>query len=33
MFKKDIGLLILIVVVGAVVSVINPRFLSPDQPV
>src|ERR1041385_5689940 len=29
MFKKDIGLLILIVVVGAVVSIINPRFLSP----
>jgi ribose transport system permease protein len=29
MFKKDIGLLVLILVVGAVVSVINPRFLSP----
>jgi ribose transport system permease protein len=29
MFKKDIGLLILILVVGAVVSLINPRFLSP----
>jgi ribose transport system permease protein len=29
MFKKDIGLLVLILVVGAVVSAINPRFLSP----
>ena len=29
MFKKDIGLLILILVVGAIVSAINPRFLSP----
>ena len=28
MFKKDIGLLILIIVVGTVVAVINPRFLS-----
>src|SRR6185295_18443698 len=28
-FKKDIGLLVLIVVVGAVVALINPRFLSP----
>ena len=29
MNKKDIGLLILIVVVGAVVATINPRFLLP----
>jgi len=29
MFKKDLGLLILILVVGAAVAVINPRFLSP----
>ena len=29
MFKKDLGLLILIVVVGAAVAAINPRFLSP----
>src|SRR5437868_12737050 len=29
MFKKDLGLLILIVVVGAAVALINPRFLSP----
>jgi ribose transport system permease protein len=29
MFKKDLGLLILILVVGAVVALINPRFLSP----
>ncbi len=29
MNKKDLGLLILIIVVGAVVSVINPRFLLP----
>jgi len=29
MQKKDIGLLILILVVGAVVAFINPRFLSP----
>jgi ribose transport system permease protein len=29
MQKKDIGLLVLIVVVGAVVATINPRFLSP----
>jgi ribose transport system permease protein len=28
MLKKDLGLLILIVVVGAVVALINPRFLS-----
>ncbi len=29
MQKKDFGLLVLILVVGAVVAVINPRFLSP----
>jgi len=29
MLKKDPGLLVLIVVVGAVVAVINPRFISP----
>jgi ribose transport system permease protein len=29
MFKKDLGLLILILVVGAAVAMINPRFLSP----
>jgi ribose transport system permease protein len=29
MLKKDLGLLMLIVVVGAVVATINPRFLSP----
>ena len=29
MSKKDLGLLILILVVGAVVAVINPRFLLP----
>jgi ribose transport system permease protein len=29
MFKKDLGLLVLILVVGAAVAVINPRFLSP----
>jgi ribose transport system permease protein len=29
MLKKDLGLLILIVVVGAVVAFINPRFISP----
>src|SRR5437764_1754848 len=29
MFKKDLGLLILILVVGAAVALINPRFLSP----
>src|SRR5208283_4613357 len=29
MIKKDIGLLILILVVGTVVAVINPRFISP----
>ena len=29
MNRKDLGLLILILVVGAVVAIINPRFLSP----
>jgi ribose transport system permease protein len=29
MFKKDLGLLLLILVVGAAVAAINPRFLSP----
>ena len=29
MQKKDLGLLVLILVVGAVVAAINPRFLSP----
>lgn len=29
MFKKDIGLLVLILAVGAAVALINPRFLSP----
>ena len=29
MNKKDLGLLVLILVVGAVVAIINPRFLSP----
>ncbi len=29
MFKKDFGLLVLIIVVGAAVAIINPRFLSP----
>ncbi|TIS52492.1 MAG: ABC transporter permease, partial [Mesorhizobium sp.] len=29
MSKKDLGLLILILVVGAVVTAINPRFLLP----
>jgi ribose transport system permease protein len=29
MLKKDLGLLILILVVGAVVAIINPRFISP----
>ena len=29
MFKKDLGLLILILVVGTVVAIINPLFLSP----
>ena len=27
--RKDLGLLILIIVVGTVVAIINPRFLSP----
>ena len=29
MLKKDIGLILLILVVGAVVALINPLFLSP----
>jgi ribose transport system permease protein len=29
MYKKDLGLLLLILIVGAVVAFINPRFLSP----
>jgi ribose transport system permease protein len=29
MLKKDVGLLVLILVVGAVVALINPRFISP----
>ena len=29
MLKKDLGLLVLILVVGAIVALINPRFLSP----
>jgi ribose transport system permease protein len=29
MLKKDLGLLILILVVGTIVAIINPRFLSP----
>ena len=29
MFKKDLGLLVLILVVGAAVALINPRFISP----
>jgi ribose transport system permease protein len=29
MLKKDLGLLILIIVVGAIVAFINPRFISP----
>src|SRR5436305_7235094 len=29
MLRKDLGLLVLILVVGAVVALINPRFLSP----
>jgi ribose transport system permease protein len=29
MFKKDLGLLVLILVVGAAVAAINPRFISP----
>ncbi|MGH6925068.1 MAG: ABC transporter permease [Propylenella sp.] len=29
MFKKDLGLLVLILVVGAAVAFINPRFISP----
>ena len=29
MLKKDLGLLLLILIVGAIVAAINPRFLSP----
>jgi ribose transport system permease protein len=29
MYKKDLGLLILILIVGTVVAIINPRFISP----
>ena len=29
MYKKDIGLLVLILIVGTVVATINPRFISP----
>ena len=29
MYKKDLSLLVLILVVGTVVAIINPRFLSP----
>ena len=29
MLKKDLGLFLLIVVVGCVVAILNPRFLSP----
>ena len=29
MLRKELGLLLLILVVGAVVAVLNPRFLSP----
>src|SRR6476661_10249170 len=29
MLRKDLGLLVLILVVGAAVALINPRFLSP----
>ena len=29
MLKKDLGLFLLILVVGTVVAIINPRFLSP----
>ena len=29
MLKKDLGLFLLIVVVGFVVAILNPRFLSP----
>jgi ribose transport system permease protein len=32
MQKKDIGLLVLILVVGAIVAAINPRFVSPINP-
>ena len=29
MLKKDLGLFLLIVIVGTVVAILNPRFLSP----
>ena len=29
MLKKDLGLFLLIVVVGSIVAVLNPRFISP----
>ena len=29
MLKKDLGLFLLILIVGAVVAVLNPRFISP----
>ncbi|MGD9511048.1 MAG: ABC transporter permease, partial [Geminicoccaceae bacterium] len=29
MHKKDLGLLVLILVVGAITAFLNPRFLSP----
>jgi ribose/xylose/arabinose/galactoside ABC-type transport system permease subunit len=29
MLKKDLGLFLLIVIVGAVVAFLNPRFISP----
>ena len=29
MYKKDIGLLVLILIVGTIVAMINPRFISP----
>ncbi|HTJ94540.1 MAG TPA: hypothetical protein VL424_15720, partial [Pararobbsia sp.] len=29
MLKKDLGLLVVILIVGAIVAVINPRFISP----
>ena len=31
MYKKDLGLLVLILVVGAITAFLNPRFLSPQQ--
>ena len=29
MLKKDLGLLLLILVVGSIVAILNPRFISP----